>query len=221
MISMTKTGIKLTLMSLLLAPVFIFAAGAAVAQSPDAPVPTDNDTASPSREAEVQNQPALAERLAKRKAALKQRLTFAEQNRLKLGCRAAQGRLRSVEVRLNGIETRRHTAYENLTNRLTGLSEKLADKGIDVTVLNQQLTELQAKIADFDANLAEYKQAVADLTAMDCQADPEAFKASLEAARTARAETVQAARSVNQYLKETIKPTLQTIRSNLAETENE
>lgn len=162
----------------------------------------------------------LEERLAERKAALEQKLTAAQETRLKARCKSAQGLLKAAEVRIKGVETRRMNAYEKLTNRLNELSTKLKDQGVDTTELDAQLTELQTKVDAFKEQITEYKQSVSDLAAMDCTADPEAFKASLEAARTARAEAVDAAKAIHDYVLGTIKETLKEIKTQL-EKDNE
>lgn len=50
---------------------------------------------------------------------------------------------------------------------------------------------------------------------MDCAADPDAFKASLEASRTALAKLSPDAKDISTYMTETIKPILKTIREQL------
>lgn len=158
---------------------------------------------------------ALAERVAKRKAELKTRLTSAQKLRLQNKCKAAQGLVSSVRGRIKGLETSRGQVYGNILDRLTGLSEKLKNKGANTDELNADINTLQEKINTFNADLATYKQAVSDLADMDCKTDPDGFKASLEAARAALQKVKDDGLAIRGYLNDTIKPLLKTIRAEL------
>ncbi len=157
----------------------------------------------------------LKARLDKRKAELGTRVDGARQTRIKNRCQASQGKLGSISGRINGLETSRSNVYANLVSRLEKLSLRLAGKGVDVSVFNQQMTQLKEAIGVFNTDLAEYKQTVADLAKMDCVADPTAFHASLEAARTARTDTNESAKEIRTLLSETIKPTLVDLKTRL------
>lgn len=207
-----KMFLHVSLLTLLLA----FTPVATIAHGEEATTNETVRTTSVEDDDSVENKPEeLKVRLEKRKTNLKTKLDAAKQARLKSRCKASQGRLSSISGRIKGLETSRTQVYQNTENRLTKLSEKLASKGLDVTELNTQITELHKLVDSFETELNEYKLAVADLAAMDCAADPTAFQASLEAARVARSETSEAAKAVRAYLKETIKPTLVELRSTI------
>lgn len=161
---------------------------------------------------------ALADRLAKRKADLKLKLTSAETLRLQTKCVAAQTTLGTLKERINTIDTNRTAAYKSITDNLTSLSEKLKNKSVDTTAFDADLATLQTKFNTFATDLATYKQAVADLVIVDCKADPDGFKASLETARTSVAQVNKDAVAVRSYLNDTLKPLLQTIRTQLQST---
>lgn len=209
-----KVRTKLMLASGFLTPMLLFGGVAAVE---DNTTTTDDDKVITQQTEETnEDKPTLAERLEARKAALQLRLSFAEQQRLKLRCKGAQGLISPLAGRIQGIETSRTQVHEHLLDRLEKLSERLADRGVDVTTLNTQIDELETKIETFKTDLEEYKQAVADLKDMDCVADPDAFKASLETARNLRAKLKQDVVDIRTYLNDTIKPTLKAIREQLA-----
>jgi hypothetical protein len=63
--------------------------------------------------------------------------------------------------------------------------------------------------------LATYTQTISDLGSMDCVTDPLGFKATLESARTQRDLVAKDAAAIRSYLTDTIKPTLQEIRTSL------
>lgn len=158
---------------------------------------------------------ALQQRIAERKTELKTRLTYAQKQLLKGKCKAAQGKLSSVGGRAKGIETSRSKVHSLVVKHLTDLSEKLQNKGADTTELDAAVVTLQEKITIFNDDLVIYKQAIADLEAMDCVTDPDGFKASLDTARATLDTLKQDANDIRTYVKDTIKPLLQTIRATL------
>jgi hypothetical protein len=214
--NLKKRSITLMLCSIFVLPVFVFGNVGAEEDTDD-----DSQTSS-SSEGSGSKKKTLEERIAERKAKLEEKLTALQEARLKNRCKSAQGKINQVENRINGIKTSRGKIYGNLTDRLKKLVEKLKLADVDTTKLESQITELETKITAFNTAVTDYETAVSDLVAMDCEADPEAFKASLEEARTLRETVVTAAKDIRMYVKETIKPTLQTIRKELeAEKEKE
>ncbi len=181
----------------------------------------DDSTTTAQSETTVEALKSLAERISKRKAELKTKLTNAEKTRLQSKCKAAQGLVSSVSGRIKGIETSRTEVHKNIINRLTKLSEKLKNKGVDTTELDADIAVLQTKIDTFKTDLTTYKQAVSDLAEMDCTTDPDGFKASLEAARTARATVHQDSKDIRSYVQDTIKPLLKSIRAQLESDQTE
>lgn len=188
-----------------------------LAQTDNQPVPSDEQvrtTESP-RGQEAARKQALQERLAARKQQVQERITAARTQRIQTNCRAAQGKVTSLEAKVQGTETSRQEVYTNLQRRLEALSQKLADEGIDTSALDVQRQTLQAEVDKFFATLATYKQAVADLAAMDCASDPEAFHATLVSVRTMLPELRQQAQTIRSILQDQIKPTLLTIKQQL------
>lgn len=158
---------------------------------------------------------ARAERIQKMKTDFKIKLSAADKTRLAARCKAAQGLTSSVSGRVKGIETSRTVVHANIVKRLTELSAKLSDKGADTTALNTSIAELKLKIAAFDTDMTTYKQTVSDLAEVDCAADPDGFKAALEAARAAQKKQAEDSLAIRTYVNGTIKPLLKTIRAEL------
>jgi len=209
-----NTRITLTFAAALLVPVLIASTAFAVDEPAPTTTTTQKPTTTPAPLTDEQKR-LMQERIQKRKDALKLRLTTAQQNRLKDRCKNAQGKIQSEQSKVNGIETSRAKVHANVLSHLTKLETKLAAQGLNTTELKVQITVLQTKIATFNTDLVEYKAAVSDLAAMDCVADPVGFKSSLEATRTARKKLREDAVAVHTYIKETIKPTLATLRAQL------
>ena len=142
----------------------------------------------------------------------KVKLSVTEKKKIQEKCKAGQGKVSSVKGKIKGIETSRTQVHKNLMNRMNKLVEKLKAKGVDTTALEADIAVLQTKIDLFNTDLATYKQSVADLAIMDCKTDPEGFKAALATARTNLEKVRTDAKEVHNYLKDTIKPLLKTLR---------
>lgn len=177
---------------------------------------SDKDTSSSSSS---EDSTARQARLEKLKTDLKIKLDAKEQEKLKTRCKPAQTIVKNVGERFNTKAPGRAKIYDELVTRLNSLVTKLKAKGVDTTELEQEISMLQTKVTLFNTDLAAYKQALSDLRDVDCVTDPTAFKAALEAARTAHDKVIKDAADVKAYVKDTIKPTLQKIRSVLEEQE--
>lgn len=178
---------------------------------------TTNQQTQQSTLTEVDKQ-KLQQRLAERKAQAKLRLTNAQKNRLKTRCKNAQGVLTPIRSRMQGIETGRSNVYGGIVTKLKDLSTKLTNRNFDTTELSTAITTLEQAVTTFSTDLATYKQAISDLVDMDCASDPEAFKVSVDTARTARDKTVQDAKDIRTHVLEAIKPLLTAVRGQLAGT---
>ncbi len=211
-----KSRISLLLIIGLLAPVFFVGSSLAVE---DEATTTDTTTTQPLSQTQKQE---LSERIEKRKAEAKLRLTAAQEKRLEARCKNAQGMVKKVSGRVNGIETNRTKVHTNLVGRLKKLEVRLAEKGLDTTEYKTQITELEAKIATFNTDMAAYKEAVTDLGNIeDCTADAAAFKASLDASRTALQKVYDDALAIRSYVNDTIKPSIKALRAQLETTETQ
>src|SRR3989344_903410 len=217
-----KTSIRIILSTILATPLLAVGVAPLVSAETDSnntsnTSNTGTGSTSDSREeTENKEQKERNSRLEKRKTEFKVKLSDTEHTRIKSRCKQAQGGgIKSLDGRIKGIETSRERVHKNLVNRLNKLVDKLKAKNIDTTELESEITVLEAKIATFKADLATYKQDMVDLKAMDCAADPTAFKAALEAARADREKVHQDAKDIRSYVKDTIKPTLKEIRAQL------
>lgn len=209
---------KILVVAGLLAPLFV--AGIVLAEHS-----TDSGTGEPRLIAQANTQAAapqtkttkttLQERIKQHKDALKTPLTAAQTNLIKTRCKAAQGVVSSVSGRIKGLETSRQEVYTNIHNRLTKLATALQNKDISANELQAEVNTLQGKVDTYKTDLDTYKQAVEDLAALDCAADPTAFKATLEAARTAQQKVAKDMQDIRTYITGTIKPTLEKIRTAL------
>jgi hypothetical protein len=207
-----KKYFKLLLLAGFAFPVVTFAGVSAQTGTTDTTTPETTTTT-------TDDAATRGERLTKRKAAQGTKLTTAQQKRLLTVCKAAQGKATSAQNRIKGLQTSRTQVYGNLVERLTKLSAKLQAKGVDTAELQAEITNLQTQIDTFKADVTAYRQAVDDLVAMDCAADPAGFQASLDAARAGREKLQQESTAIKTYVEATIKPTLKKLRDQVAKTE--
>lgn len=176
----------------------------------------ENEQTTPTTSEKETESNDLKERWEQRKKDFKVSLTFAEKTKLKARCKPAQtGQIKKIGGRINGIQTSRSKVHENILKHLNNLVPKLQEAGLDTSDLETQIETLKTKIETFNTDFATYKQAVADLQEIDCVAEPDGFKASLEAARAALDQVRTDAKDIRNYVKETIKKELVSLRSQL------
>lgn len=157
----------------------------------------------------------LKERLAKNKEAIKSNITKTQQAKIIARCQSAQGKITSANANIKSFRLARIEVYKKVVTRLTELSTKLKEAEVDTTELDKQITELQTMVNNFETNVTELSQAGADLANMECTADPTSFKAALEVMRAERKSISDDSAAIRAYIKDTIKPTLQTIRQSV------
>jgi hypothetical protein len=163
---------------------------------------------------------SLQQRLEKRKTELKTKLATAEKTRLAARCKAAQGKLTSAQSRATAVDTNQYNLYTKTLTHLQELNTKLKAKGVDTAAYEQQLAVLATKVQAYADDLAKYKESLKDLAELDCVADPDAFKASLETSRTLRAKLIADGKDIRSYYTMTIKPTLLSLRQQIVNKED-
>lgn len=188
-------------------------------------VPVYAQEVSTTTEPEVQTtnsaQTGLKERIEKRKAELKTKLTTAQQKRLQTRCKNAQGKLQSVTQKTTAVQQNREKIYTKLLDKIAELQPKLVAAGVDTVQLDASIVELKTAIESFKTSSTAYEQAVKDTAELDCQADPVAFQASLADSRTALQKLRADAVSIRTITNQKVKPALVTARAALPETKTE
>ena len=206
-------------------PVMVYASAAAEnGSSGTTTTPKTTDTTSktattPTNTTATDDSQARAQRLADRKTELKTKLSSTEQKHLKTVCKAAQGKASSISDQGKNLGATRDKIYATIIDKLNALVTKLKAKSVDTTELQTEITNLQGQITAFNSDAATYQQDISDLVAMDCGTDPTAFQATLDATRSAREKLLQDGTGIKAYVTSTIKPTLQKIHDQLAQTE--
>lgn len=162
-----------------------------------------------------------AERIAEYKAKVEEKLTAAKSKKIAGVCKTSQQRLEKVQAQVEQTAVKRQEKLDSIVAKLKTLSTRLQASSVDTTELDALITTLEQKITDFMANYELYQQAIEDTTAIDCETDPEGFKASLDAARAERAKLKESSTEIKQYVRESIKSLLDQIKSSLEQTTSE
>jgi len=162
-----------------------------------------------------------AERVAKYKASLAEKLDATAAARLKARCKAAQTLLTAFLKRSASLGSNRTKAYGAIYDKLTNVATRLNENGqpelaSEVTVVQARLQEKTDAVL---AAIADWEQTLNDAEELDCEADPEAFKSALEQARTTRADVAAKSAAARSYVTETVVPLLKTIKTKVSTTE--
>src|SRR5688500_5233862 len=155
------------------------------------------------------------ERLAERKAEVTQRLTQIQEVMVKGRCKAVSVIITNARSRITKFEEKRPPMYSTLVVKLERLGEKLKAADIDTATYDQQVSELETLVNDFAAEMDALKLAADDLAGMDCSADPQGFVATIKDAVNLRKSVIEKGREIRMHIKDTLKPTLATIRTEL------
>lgn len=157
---------------------------------------------------------AQADRVKERKAKTQKRFSFVEQKLIKQKCQNAQKETID-SPKVNNFVQRRTQSHEQLVAKLEKLSSNMKASGVDTTRYDEQVSVLKQKVNEYVAELFASRQAFFDLKSMSCTTDPEGFAATLLEARKLRLSFIEKGKEIRLYLKDTIKPTLKEMRSQL------
>jgi hypothetical protein len=176
---------------------------------------TTTDTTKP---AETPQSETSVQRIERYKKTYNTKLTAADQSRYKLKCKAAQVRSKAFLTSLENKTKSRAAAYKKITTKLDELTTKLKDTDYDTKELESSIAQLKKLIATYETDLLAYKNALTDMSNVDCVTDPVAFKASLDAARAQRQAVNKDAVEIRTYIEVTIKKSLKDAKDSLSKT---
>lgn len=139
-----------------------------------------------------------------------------ETQTIKLRCPVAQTALKTLDTKIGTIQTNRKTAYEQISVVLMNLQKSLDNQAFETTSYQTIVDGYAAKIAEYSSNITIYKQAVEDAAAVDCNKDPNGFRAALETARLYHDKMSPNITDIRSYVTNTVKPSLEQIKTQLA-----
>jgi len=186
------------------------------AQEPIDPTITTQQTDSEEEPSSDDSVTKREERLARYKEKLEERLSAAEERKIRNSCKAAQVITGKLAQNADTVRAVRERAYTQVNEKLTNLVEKLQAASVDTTELEAAIESMAEITEEFFAAMEEYQTAIDDLSAMDCEENPEEFKAALEEAKRLRVTVISSSQSLRKYANETLKPILQSIRAELS-----
>lgn len=158
----------------------------------------------------------LQERTKKRTTDTATKLTAAQMAVIKSRCSSVKGVIASVQAKTSAFKTARGNRYQKVYDHLAELGPKLKAAGIDTATYDTQIIELKVHLDDFNKAVDAYKVTVDDLKTMDCSTDPQGFVATVKTGVEQRMTVIEKSQAFRSHIKKNIKPTLVTIRKELA-----
>lgn len=189
MANIIKSGLTLTAITLALAG----SAGLAAADTPPAPAPAGS---------------TLEQRIAQRKAERGTTLSENDQKRLISTCRGAQTKIRAIQTSEVAMLDNRSKVYGSIDAKLWIVVGQLKLAGQDTFQLEKQRLTLFDKSNAFQTIATNYKQALDDSLLINCQADPNGFKALVDTARIYNDQLKAQSADSQNHVVNTVKPLL-------------
>jgi hypothetical protein len=185
---------KLKSMGPLAAIVLVLAgSGLAAADTPPSPAPAGS---------------TLEQRTAQRKTERGTALSNNDQQRLVSTCRSAQTKIRTIQTAEVPMLDNRSQVYGSIDAKLWIVTGQLKLAKQDTFQLEKLRLALLAKSDNFQTAATNYKQALDDSLVINCQADPNGFKALLDTARIYNDQLRTQSADSHDYVVNTIKPAL-------------
>jgi len=126
----------------------------------------------------------LNARLEERRSRFKSiKLNAQDKTKFVARCGAAQTKLTDFAKKANDQLTQVQTKQDNYLKKLQDLSAALKSKGKDTSELDSQIAVLAQKYQDYKASADKLTTALGDLKTINCTAEPNGFKSTLEDAR--------------------------------------
>ncbi|HEX5456469.1 MAG TPA: hypothetical protein VFW77_03835 [Candidatus Saccharimonadales bacterium] len=150
----------------------------------------------------------LNQRIAQRKQERGTRLDKTNRLRIQSTCTGTQGVFRSLSDSYSSMTDNRDKVYGTIDAKLWIIvgSLKLVNK--DTFKLEQQKLAYDKLVQKFDNQAGQFKQTVSDITAMNCQADPNGFMALIETSRLYNAQIRQSFKDIRNQVVNTLSPTI-------------
>lgn len=172
----------------------------AAADSPPAPPPAGS---------------TLDQRIAQRKAERGTNLSSLDQKRIVNTCKGAQTKIRAIETSEVSMLDKRTQVYGSVDAKLWIVTGQLKLAKQDTFQLEKQRLALADKTNNFETVATNYKQALDDSLVINCQADPNGFKALVDTARIYHDQLRAQSADSHDYIVNTIKSTLNDFVSKL------
>jgi hypothetical protein len=151
---------------------------------------------------------SLEQRVAQRKAERKIKLDEKSVKRLERSCVSAQTNLRQLRDEYVSVFDKRKEVYRKVDAKLWVAIGNLKYVNKDTFRLEQQRAQFLKQANAFDASADEFKQALDDISTMNCAADVVGFKAMVETTRLYNTKLRNQANGITNHVVNNIKPVL-------------
>jgi hypothetical protein len=195
-----KQILKFQLGAVLTAVVLLLNGGLLAADTPPAPPPGGS---------------TLDQRVAQRKAERGTALSDTDSKRLVGNCLSGQGKLRSIQNNEVSMLEKHTKVYGSVDAKLWIAIGQLKLANQDTFQLQKQHDAFVDKTTGFQTIAGNYKQALDDSLLINCQADPNGFKALVDTVRIYHDQLRAQSADSHDYVVNTVKPSLTTFIANL------
>ena len=165
---------------------------------------------SPTRDNELSQR--IAERLQRLKTA---DLDTGEVRALKAKCKAAQNKIQASKKVAEAYSQSQSQQVNKIIENVTRLSSNLKAKNIDPGQIDTLLGGLNELERQIETRYQDYVVALDDSAKVECEANPEGFKASLVDARERFRELADLRKSLKELIKTDLKKSLTELKGSL------
>jgi gas vesicle protein len=113
------------------------------------------------------------------------------------------------------------TRYDEVLSRLEDIAEKLADKGLDVTELEDAIAEWKTLVENYTNAYGKFISALETASGYTCGEEDDAIKEQLEEARELRKEAEELRRETRSYYADEIRSAIKSLRDQARELADE
>lgn len=148
----------------------------------------------------------------------KQNLTLDEATKAKIvsTCKGAQDSLQIVKQRNEKQSKLRLETYQDVSNKALALNIRIKRQGVNTAVTGQTLVQLKSQVTQFEELEKSYQQVLGDTIAIDCQQNPELFKAGLEFSRQTQTQLLNKTEEIKNFVTKDVDNSFNDLRVKLS-----
>lgn len=155
------------------------------------------------------------ERLESYKAKVSAKLAEAQAKRIAGRCKSAQNKISAYRKSANVVVENRTRVYQGVGEKIDALLIKMQAAELDTVKFETARDDLRSDLLLITESFDAYDTALADVEAMDCVSDPDAFNAALVETRSLRAGLKTQIQEFRQFATTQMKEILQELKLQL------
>ncbi len=156
-----------------------------------------------------------SERLDNYKSKVSTKLADTQAKRIAGRCKSAQNKLSAYRKSASVVAENRIRVYDGVVEKLDTLLMKMQKAELNTQKLETARDDMKADLVILKASFDNYDTALADVEAMDCAIDPDAFIAALLEARSLRSGLKTQVQEFRQFAIVQMKEILQDLKTQL------